>query len=457
MQMHTRIRGTVALVLALLGAGCGDITVPNYNAPSVDALTGTPTVTTVNTAASGMLISLRALANTYAGTMGILGREVYNLDPSEPRNVNGYLVGPLEPGGFGTDFGWTASYRTVLHGNYILTSLERLPDMSAAQKEATRGYTKTIQALTLLGQARIRDDFGIVIQVTGDRQGDLSPLVSKTEAYAHINKLLDEALAHLQAAGTGTFPFLLHSGFAEFNTPSRFIQFNRAIRARSAIDTKDYAGVLTALEGSFVSTTRPLTVGAYHVFSTSSGDAVNTLFDTAPVRWVAHPTFLADAQRRTDGSPDLRASSKARTGARTLSQQGVSSNLVITVYGTNTASMPIIRNEELILLRAEANYFRGDRDAAMRDINLVRTTAGGLAPIADPGDPGLVTELLYNRRYSLFFEYGHRWVDMRRLGRLNELPKALPTHRVFPAVPLPVDECLPRTTQPAGCTQVNGS
>ena len=33
----------------------------------------------------------------------------------------------------------------------------------------------------------------------------------------------------------------------------------------------------------------------------------------------------------------------------------------------------------------------------------------------------LETEILYQRRYSLWLE-GHRWVDARRTGRLNEIP-----------------------------------
>ena len=39
-----------------------------------------------------MFIGLRGTAQTYAGTAGIMGRESKNLDPSEVRNVLGYLV-----------------------------------------------------------------------------------------------------------------------------------------------------------------------------------------------------------------------------------------------------------------------------------------------------------------------------------------------------------------------------
>jgi hypothetical protein len=120
--------------------------------------------------------------------------------------------------------------------------------------------------------------------------------------------------------------------------------------------------------------------------------------------------------------------------------------------------VPIIRKEELILMRAEANLGLGNRAAAIADLNFVRTNAGGLPPLPSDFSGDLVTELLYDRRYSLFFEYGHRWVDARRYNRLGELRKQLPTHRVFPLVPIPVDECNQRTAAvPRGCVNVAGN
>ena len=78
----------------------------------------------------------------------------------------------------------------------------------------------------------------------------------------------------------------------------------------------------------------------------------------------------------------------------------------------------MIKNEELILLRAEANIGLSDLgDAAVTDINLVRQTSGGLAPYAGAVDqPSLLNELLYNKRYSLMYEGGHSWIDYRRYG-----------------------------------------
>jgi hypothetical protein len=445
--------------------GCKGVEVINTNNPSIDQLTGSPTPATVATATQGMLITIRGLAGTYAQTAGIFGREVYNLDPSEPRTVNGYLVGPLEPGGFGIEFGFGAAYRGIRAGEAILTATEQLQSLTATQKEAIRGFVKTMQAYLFLGQALVRDDLGLPIAVSATTGGgEPAPVVSKAEVYTNIARLLDEAKTHLSAGGT-TFPFQLHSGFTGFTTPVTFLRFNRALKARVDMYMKNYPAALTSLTESFINTsaTNPANfdLGVYHVFSAASGDVTNGQFDATPRAIVVVPSFLNDAQRRADNTPDLRASSKAAVSATTLSQQGVSSNLRNTLYTSTTSPLAIIRNEELILIRAEARWFTGNKQGAIDDINFVRVNSGGLGATAlttASTDDQFVTELLYNRRYSLFFEFGHRWWDTRRFNRLSTLDKALPTHKIFPYVPYPADECVARNPAPANaCTQVQGT
>ena len=83
--------------------------------------------------------------------------------------------------------------------------------------------------------------------------------------------------------------------------------------------------------------------------------------------------------------------------------------------------------------------------AALADINFVRVNSGGLAPLAAFADQAAaINALLYERRYSLVFEWGHRWIDMRRYGRLNLLPIDRPGDVVYPTFPIPTDEVLPR-------------
>jgi hypothetical protein len=109
-----------------------------------------------------------------------------------------------------------------------------------------------------------------------------------------------------------------------------------------------------------------------------------------------------------------------------------------------------------MLLRAEAEWFAGSKVNALAYINYVRRVSGNLpattVTVVDP-DATFVTELLYNRRYSLLWEGGHRWVDLHRFGQLSTLPLDRTGDHVFSAWPTPSDECNNRSPQPAGCTQ----
>jgi len=450
---------TVAALVsaATLLGGCKEVTVPNFNAPNVDGLLNNPDAGTVNTAVIGLLVGARGSVGTFGQTLGIFGREMYNLDQADARFVLSWLVEPLTPGGFGVDIGWTNTYRQVLQAETILGAVEKVGNYTTAQKEGVKGFTKTMEALAFWEQLRVRDTFGIVLTVDPTAK-QLGEFVSKDAGYVRAVALLDEAATHLSNAGT-SFAFTLTSGFAGFNTPATFLQVNRALKARMEVERGRWQEALTAINASFISTTpasaATLAVGVYHVFSTASGDATNPMFDPAPRALVAHPSFLADAQRKADNSLDARTA-KVATSTTTLTSQGISSNTRLAIAATNVTPSALIRNEELILLRAEANIGLGNRAAAIADLNIIRTVAGGLPPLESSFAGSLVDELLYNRRYSLFGEYGHRWVDMRRYGRLAQLPKFAPTHRIYQIVPLPADECNQRSPQPKGCTQVSG-
>jgi len=120
-------------------------------------------------------------------------------------------------------------------------------------------------------------------------------------------------------------------------------------------------------------------------------------------------------------------------------------------YPSPATPIPIIKNEELILLRAEASIGNTDLATALTDINTVRTLSGNLQPLASLGTADeAIDELLYNRLYSLLFEGAHRWIDARRYGRLGTLPidrgprPGTPPDQVFSTLPIPTDETNPR-------------
>jgi len=454
----TKVTRLIASVAVILFAGaCKDLVVPDYNNTSLEDLSSSPTPTKIVQAAQGLLVGTRVgigEQNGYVSLLGIVGRESYNFDPADPRFITEMLIGPLDGGSpaFGGNL-FAAPYRNIRNANILLGATDKVVGLSAEQKSAVVGFAKTIQALDYLNVINTRDDLGAPLDVNIGPTADPAPIVAKPAVLTAISTLLDEGLAALNAGGTD-FPFALSPGFSDFATPADFAKFNRALKARVEAYRGNYGNVLTALSGSFLAPAGSLTLGAYHSYSTGSGDTQNALFDPTGRAILAHPSIETDAERKPDGTLDARVLAKVEHLPAVRTVQGVSTDLVFKIYDSNTAPIPIIRNEELILLRAEARFFTGDQTGALNDINLIRQTSGGLAPRGPfLNQADFVTELLKQRRYSLLFEGGHRWIDARRFGLLSTLPKALPTHSVPSRFPFPEAECLARVPAPTqGCT-----
>lgn len=443
---------SIIILAATLASAPGcDLDVPDLNNPGIGDLEENPTAAGVTAASTGLLIGTRrnhAAANGYVSQLGILGRESYNFDQADPRYVGELLQGTLNAGSpFGGNF-WTGPYANIRLANTVLRAVEKVAEFSPEEKSGIRGFAKTIKALDLLEVINTRDDIGAVIDTDHPIGDPLGPIVSKDMVLAEIARLLDEGAMDLQGAGD-EFVFKLSSGFDGFDDPMTFRTFNRALRARVAAYQKNYMVVLTALGESFIDDTvmtqADLDIGVYYSYSTGAGDTTNALVNP---NIYAHPSLKTDAMLNGT-TPDLRFTRKVMTTTKPGSAQGLTSDIVFTLYATPDAPVALIRTEELILLRAEAKFFTGDVPGAVADLNTVRTVSGGLMPITGmPAMEAFVTALLYERQFSLLFE-GHRWIDARRFGRLDTLPLDKPDHVRNRRYPIPLSECNARPGEPA--------
>jgi hypothetical protein len=448
-------KAAVLAVTAVTLTACSNLDVPDLQRPSLSGLTGSPTPAGVAAAVGGVLDGARRNGGTITSSWGAYGREGWNLDPSNPQNINNVIV-LLDPDA-GSGF-WSQTYADFRQANTVLAAVDAIgSDMTDAEKEGVRGFVKTIKAYELLNLTLAFDDSGLALDVNAAVADALPALSTKAEGYTRVAALLDEARTSLTKAGS-SFMFPTTAGFADFNTPAKMILVNRAIRARLDIYTANYSGALTDLAASFLDRTAgTMRTGVYFNYGSGAGDAIQPVYDPATKQRFADQSFLLEAQKRADGTRDLRALQKVAP-IDPLTRGGIAVSEKLTVYTTTTAPIPLIRNEELILLRAEARFRTGDRVGALDDINFIRVNSGGLAPITDPGDPGLLNEILYNRRYSLFWEQGVRWFDARRFNLWATLPRRQTVTaggKFFPRFSLPRNECTQRSPTPAGCAAIS--
>jgi hypothetical protein len=466
--MQGRIKVAVlAGALAVSAGACSDsLGIPNYNNPTVDGIGKDPNG--VQLLATGILYNQRNQLAGFARDVMIFGREGYNYFQTDGRNVSNYLVGipgpqRLDPSGFASG-NWNGRYQDIKNAVALTEAGKQSSTFTDAQKSAVEGFADTWYALDMLYVIMTRDSLGAPVETSDDATAP-KPFVSRDSVYKFITAKLDAGYAKLQAGGAA-FPFTLHSGFAGFDTPANFAKFNRAIQARNLVirgtlgcGATCYQQALTALTNSFVTpiggatTLAQLNVGPYHLYSSAAGDVLNANSFATNNYIFAHASFGKEAQLQSPGGPrDDRYLRKIDSLAAPVSppgNQNIPAYHKFNVYPTNSTPAPVIRNEELILLRAEANIGTGNLAAALQDINNIRTVSGKLAPLASLG-ANPIDALMYERRYSLILE-GMRWVDMRRWGRLNQLPLDQPGFFVAKVMPIPQTECDGRVEKPNGC------
>jgi starch-binding outer membrane protein, SusD/RagB family len=462
----------IAAGLLVLAACNFDIT--NDNQPTLDDLVKDPTRAKLSATATGLFAGARGGIQALIWRLGSMGREGVNLSGNnQPDFIEPYF-GPVVAGG---SFGGTlwidryAHIRTVhiflqalaSNGTASLPATDRL---TAAELAGARGVANTLKALALLYIVETRGSLGAPVDVDHPVDAAPAPFVREDSAYAYIIGVLNGAATDL-AAGGASFFFHVPPGLSAFATPATFLTFNRALAAKAnvlrATDATGCAGnraacygaAITALGASFMNTA-PLNFqnGAYFDFSTGPGDRTNTLSDPLnALTFFALQDNRTDADTQTNGLKDQRALDKIAAAQDTqialLGSIPIPGQLKFVLYFSNGQadaghSIPIIKNEELILLDAEAQWFAGTKAQAIVDLNNVRQNSGKLAATtvtAASGDSVFVKALMYERRFSLLWEQGTRWIDARRFSRLGDIPADVPTGRVPPVMPVPKGEC----------------
>lgn len=120
-------------------------------------------------------------------------------------------------------------------------------------------------------------------------------------------------------------------------------------------------------------------------------------------------------------------------------------------YKISTSTGPIeeysmvMRLAEQYLIRAEARTRQGNTSGGIADLDVIRDRAGlPLLVDTNPGIDGdaLMDAILEERRIELHTEWGHRWLDLKRNDRVNEVMESLkedwePTDVLYP---VPGDE-----------------
>ncbi|HUQ99133.1 MAG TPA: RagB/SusD family nutrient uptake outer membrane protein [Gemmatimonadaceae bacterium] len=410
----------------VLSSGCSDPLIPDYNNPTLPSVI--PSAEQLQAQVTGLVAGDREQAAFFVLVLETMGRDVYRIDGADPRFIQQPL-GQFSPGAFLVDFTWNSTYRTISAAQQLSQGVENSPVFTATEKAAAKGFAGTIEGLEYIKLIETRDSLGVPIATGGTA---IEQIACKPAVLAHAIAVLDAANTSLAAGGTA-FPFTLPAGFAGFNTPASFAKFNRGLAAKvhiynafvnyhaagNPINTAELNLALAAIDASFYSPApADFRKGVYHTYSTTAGDLTNGNFDRSVVR--ANPKVLSQAEA---GDNRLSKIQQDPSFQKALPGNIASSDIIFLNITGPTTPLPIMIDEELVLMRAEVLWGLNRDAEALALVNIVRANAG-LAPKAASAFPtrlDLLREILKQKRYSLLFESGDRLVDYRMFGLYSEL------------------------------------
>jgi starch-binding outer membrane protein, SusD/RagB family len=432
---------TIAAVLFATASACkknkfyDEDVIIDPNGASVNSVLNNATKAQINQLGVGVQSTIRNGVTSYYRESGSVGREIIYSASTDNRYFTEILGtqasqfnGTNDPAGiFNAYYNSYSSLRR--RAEILMKSAQNSSSLSAQEKEATVGFCKSIQAyasiilLNMQGSGGIRETFSDLTS-----PGDLlkpGKFGTYTSGLVACKGMADQGLTALNNAGSVAFPFTMTSGWNGFSTVANFKKFNRAIAARIAMYQKDWNGMLGAVNASFFDLNESFQTGPVMTYSTAANDQTNGLFhapNSNGAPYVIFDDFVINAE-----AGDTRVfGATAKVGLRTAARQSgaVSSAYEVRMYASNLSPISIIRNEELILMYAEAKINLGgaaDLTDAVTALNKIRTTYGLANYAGAVTQVALIAELLKQRRYSLFFE-GQRWFDALRYNIKASLP-----------------------------------
>ncbi len=412
--------------IMLLMSSCNffSLDTPNDpNNPSLGSVSQNASRTQVQNLVTGLESRHRDYLFTVTMLYGTMGRELWYLNASDPRWQTDWL-GMNGRQATANMFGYLNTYQqpyfAIRQALTVIDAVNNTNTFTTEEKNAISGFAKTLMAYQYLIVAMGQYENGIRIDVK-DVQNP-GPFLPLAESLTQIKRILDEGNTEL--GGTGNFPLRLTSGFTAngFGTIASIRQMNRAIAARLALYRQDWQGALDAVNSSFYSATGSLEAGPAHTYG-APPDAFNPLFfvrnANVSTMMVVHPSVLRDT---IAGDARVRAKFFRRTSPVSVTSDGtpLAGLYQDNRFALNTSEIKFFRNEELVLIAAEANAQLNKTQEAVAAINRIRTAAGIGNYTGSTTKDALINEILFQRRYSLWAEpWGHRWIDLRRYNLLN--------------------------------------
>lgn len=339
---------------------------------------------------------------------------------------------------------WNSSYNQIYAANAVVEGVAKSTGLSAVDKAQLTGEALFVRALIHFYLVNI---FGPVpfITTTDYRQNSVVHRMSETEVYTQIKVDLEQAVTLLPADYIGSERVRPNKWAAQAMLARICLylqQWDESSNAASAVlnQTRLYVWP-TGLDGVF------------------GKESLSTVWQLMPAVQGAN-TYEGGTFIFTQGPPPSLAISQELFGAFSSNDLRRDQWIKSVTDGTTTwyhankykessntgSSMEysiVLRMAEQYLLRAEARAHSGDLIGSKEDLNKTRNLAGLGDTTAVTADE-IIAAVLEERRLEFFTEFGHRFFDLKRTGKLDGVLSTVKTqwNTTDRLIPIPESELL---------------
>lgn len=320
---------------------------------------------------------------------------------------------------------WANSYSFIYTANAILEGLNLSNGVSQSAKRQIEGEAKFIRAFCYF---YLTNFFGEVpLNLTTDYRINLINSKSSKEAiYTQIVSDLIDA-ENMLGSNYITTERIRPNKWAAKALLSRVYLFTEkwdlAIqKATEIIDQKALYTLVGDVDQIFLKNSSEAIWQMMPTAGTNTKEGAFFILTGTPNNVSLSKDFLADFE-----SGDIRKDKWVGTFTNTTGTYNFpfKYKLRSTVNGVISEYQMVLRLSELYLIRAEGNARINQLDLSVEDINVIRKRAGLLIPLKGLNTNQCLLEVERQRRFELFSEWGHRWLDLKRTNRASPILSAL--------------------------------
>ena len=382
--------------------------------------------------------------------LGLSADEMYNSVQSP--TTDEFTNNELTPGNTTVRLNfWAHAYNIIYQANSLIEGLQQSTGVSGGVKTQLMGEAKFIRAFVYFYLVNIYGEVPLVV-TTNYQQNSIVPRTAVQQIYSQMNEDLTEAKSLL----TDTYPSASRTRINKRCASALLAriylyekQWDKAEQESSSVINSGLYTLATNLNNVFIASSNE-TIWQLMPVSTTANTWDGNLFIPASSAIPAYPVTIALANAFSAADQRKAAWIKAVT----ISGNPYYHPFKYKVKTSTTLSeyYVVFRLAEQYLIRAEARAQQNKIVAAQSDINLIRMRAS-LPNTSASDQSSLLTAIEAERRLELCFEWGHRWFDLKRTGRIDAVlsgkPSWQPTDALYP-IPLMEIQRNPALTQNPG-------